>query len=96
MPPKIGEFLIKSGVRLTLIYGGTEFGCPTIPFANPNEPEGWEYIGFDDAASIRWESQGDGAYELQFMVSRWFACEAVVSNNIESRPANVTIWQSKT
>ncbi|KAF9044199.1 putative aminoadipate reductase [Panaeolus papilionaceus] len=67
MPPKIGEFLIKSGVRLALIYGGTEFGCPTIPFANPNEPEGWEYIGFDDAASIRWESQGDGAYELQFM-----------------------------
>ncbi|PPQ75729.1 hypothetical protein CVT24_002582 [Panaeolus cyanescens] len=70
MPPKTGNLLVKAGVQLTSVYGGTEIGCISVPFSNTEGPEDWEYTAFDNSLNIRWDPQGDGTFELQFL-----ACE---------------------
>ena len=71
MAPKIGEFLVASGVKLISAYGGTEFGVPTLPFKRKGDEEDWAYMEFSDRTKIRWVPQGDGTYECQFLVSAY-------------------------
>ncbi|KAF9044190.1 hypothetical protein BJ165DRAFT_1479638 [Panaeolus papilionaceus] len=103
MPPKVGNLLTKAGVRLSTIYGGTEFGCPSIVFANLDEPEGWEYVAFDRNVNIRWAPQGDGTYELQFLTCDYH--HLVVENMGNERgyatsdlwvphPTDPTLWKT--
>ena len=69
MAYKIGEFMVASGVTFTPMYGGTEFGSPTLPFKRKGDEEDWAYMEFSNRANIRWVPQGDGTYECQFLVS---------------------------
>ena len=68
MPSKLGDLLIHSGVHITPVYGATEFGGPAHFFRKDGDYKDWEYITFSDRCKIRWDPQGDGTYEAQFLV----------------------------
>ena len=71
MAPKLGDFMVASGILLFPVYGATEFGSPTLPFKRKGDEEDWVYMEFTDKAKIRWVPQGDGTYECQFLVSAY-------------------------
>ncbi|KAG6820230.1 putative NRPS-like protein biosynthetic cluster [Arthromyces matolae] len=43
LAPKLGNFLVDSGVRLHSVYGGTEFGSPAFSFTREGEDKDWDY-----------------------------------------------------
>jgi hypothetical protein len=63
--------MVASGVKLCLVYGGTEFGNPTLPFKRKGDEEDWAYMEFSNRAKVRWVPQGDGTHECQFMVGAY-------------------------
>jgi hypothetical protein len=67
----LGDMLIKRGVNLVSLYGGTEFGLPVRMFSSSagRTPEDWQYLELSESASPRWVDQGDGSFELQLLVS---------------------------
>jgi acyl-coenzyme A synthetase/AMP-(fatty) acid ligase len=71
VPTKLGNFMASSGVKLSPVYGGTEFGGPTYMLSRPGyDPENdWEWMSLDDRMNVRWDPQGDGTYECQLLVS---------------------------
>lgn len=71
---KTGDELVAAGVKLITFYAGTEFGAPVYTFygqeGDIRTAEDWEWIQFvTDEARPRLIPQGDGTYELQFLVS---------------------------
>lgn len=68
VPTKLGNFMTDAGVKLTPIFGGTEFGAPTYLKRRPGGYGDWEWITMDERVKIRWDPQGDGTYECQFLV----------------------------
>lgn len=79
-----GDKIVNAGVWLKSVYGGTEFGVPMSPLRLKEGEHGekdrkdwdigadsreWEWQAFAPNAELRWEAQGDGTYELIFMVS---------------------------
>ena len=68
MPTSIGNRLVKAGVPLIALYGGTEFGPSTHCFKERASEKDWEHMKFSDDLHLRWEDQGDGTYEAQFLV----------------------------
>lgn len=60
----------EAGIYPFAVYGGTEFGAFTM-LRRTDGPAGpdWEWMAFDERLSCRWIPQGDGSYELQFLVS---------------------------
>ncbi|KAJ7045929.1 putative aminoadipate reductase [Mycena alexandri] len=67
----VGNELARSGVALTSVYGGTEFGAPshTVPLAKDVADGDWMYIRFDSRANIRWVAHGDGLHEAVFLAT---------------------------
>jgi acyl-coenzyme A synthetase/AMP-(fatty) acid ligase len=67
---ELGDNLVARGVKLTSMYGGTEMNamCQCLPVG----PQEWAWLRFSDAAKPRWIDQGDGTYELQFLVRSLF------------------------
>ena len=76
---KTGDKLVAAGVKLTSVYGGTEFGTTTLAYY-PERPEDapydirsshdWEWMQMSERVNCRWIPQGDGTFELQLLVSR--------------------------
>ena len=60
--------MTESGVYITPVYGATEFGAPSCFFRQEGDEKDWEYLSFSDRVKIRWDPQGDGTYESQFLV----------------------------
>ncbi|KAF4610095.1 hypothetical protein D9613_010628 [Agrocybe pediades] len=71
VPTKLGNFMVNSGVNLCPIYGGTEFGGPTYMLRKPEGENAWEWISLDERLNVRWDPQGDGTYECQFINSEY-------------------------
>ncbi|KIM43694.1 hypothetical protein M413DRAFT_443603 [Hebeloma cylindrosporum] len=67
VPSKLGNFMTESGVYITPVYGATEFGAPSYFFRKEGDEKDWEYLSFSDRVKIRWDPQGDGTYETQFL-----------------------------
>jgi hypothetical protein len=63
--------LVKAGVNLVSLYGGTEFGLAVRALTTKagRTPEDWAYLELTDFASPRWVDQGNNTFELQFLVS---------------------------
>lgn len=59
---------MAAGVKLTSVYGGTEFGPLTHILRNSIEQHLWEWLRFGPNQSLRWVLQGDGTYECQLLV----------------------------
>jgi hypothetical protein len=79
LPTKVGNSLVEAGVPVVPLYGGTEFGTPIGYHVGVADKE-WEYVTFCHSVKPRWEDQGDGTYELQFLVcipSRIYICTDV-------------------
>ena len=70
LAPKIGDALVKQGVKMVSVYGGTEFGITSTisDGADERSPEDWNYMRFSKLTNIRWVPQGDGTFENQFLV----------------------------
>ena len=60
---------MRAGVRLRTLYGGTEFSACTRVFPKNASAEEWNWVQFVEHATIRWVDEGDGLYELVFLVS---------------------------
>ncbi|KAF8956587.1 acetyl-CoA synthetase-like protein [Flammula alnicola] len=69
VPSKLGNFMTESGVYIIPVYGATEFGAPSGFFRREGDEKDWEYLSFSDRADIRWDAQGDGTFESQFLTS---------------------------
>ncbi|KZP19768.1 NAD(P)-binding protein [Athelia psychrophila] len=69
---KIGDQLVKAGVKLYNAYGSTEVGSPTASFYENRDrsPEDWSYIRFSELVNVRFVPQPDGiTYESEFLDS---------------------------
>lgn len=87
--------MTDSGVKLCPIFGGTEFGAPTYLKRRPGGYGDWEWITMDDRVKIRWDPQGDGTYECQFLV-RLAGCSRSLSKvNHLLRPLRTINYQSR-
>ncbi|KAF7968546.1 hypothetical protein HWV62_30169 [Athelia sp. TMB] len=75
---KVGDSLARAGVNIAPLYGGTEFGCPTVLELSPLQESGisegsavgpseWAYVRFSKGVNTRWVPQGDDMFELQFL-----------------------------
>ena len=80
---KTGGRLQDEGVPLYPWYGGTEFGPHTKIFdidESENPAPGaktradWEWMAFTERVQPQWDPQGDGTYELQYIVSLLRPC----------------------
>jgi hypothetical protein len=78
LAPQAGVILRENGVRLHCSYGGTEFGAIATASLNPEDEDDWEYIEFSEICTPRWVPQGDGTYELQFLVRRQFCLRTLL------------------
>ncbi|KAF8955032.1 acetyl-CoA synthetase-like protein [Flammula alnicola] len=71
VPTKLGNFMTSAGVTLAPIYGGTEFGGPTYMARRPGGENDWEWFALDERLNVRWEPQGDGSFECQFLTNEF-------------------------
>ncbi|KAG1744621.1 putative aminoadipate reductase [Suillus paluster] len=67
LAPKIGNRLVDAGVKLSSLYGATEFGDITYFFRNEVEQKLWDWVRFGPNSKIRWVPQDDGTYECQVL-----------------------------
>ncbi|KAH9475908.1 putative NRPS-like protein biosynthetic cluster [Psilocybe cubensis] len=67
IPSKLGNYLTESGVHLCCVYGATEIGAPTYFGRRKEDVKEWDYLEFAESVKVRWEPQGDGTYDLQFL-----------------------------
>ncbi|KAJ3528253.1 hypothetical protein NM688_g8022 [Phlebia brevispora] len=91
---KSGTALVEAGVKLTGIYGTTEFGAPSnLNYAtvtkrtDGNAPveNDWEYMSFFDDLKYRMVPEGDGSYELQILTSDSHHPSPAVENLLDTR-----------
>lgn len=68
LAPQIGNAMVEAGVKLTSVYGATEFGAITHIFRNEGEQQLWDWLRFGQNSKIRWAPQDDGTYECQVLV----------------------------
>ncbi|KAJ7360799.1 putative aminoadipate reductase [Mycena albidolilacea] len=69
LAPRVGDSLFSQGINIVSVYGGTEFGAPTIVKRRQTEADTgeWAWFRFSSRTNIRWERQGDGTLECQFL-----------------------------
>lgn len=73
---KSGDALVAAGVKLCSVYGATELGSVSKAFdweaKDSNPPvkslKDWEWMQISDLTTPRWDAQGDGTFELNFLV----------------------------
>ncbi|KAF7341009.1 Acetyl-CoA synthetase-like protein [Mycena sanguinolenta] len=65
----VGDALFSQGVNILSIYGATEFGLPTFAKRRQAEVDAgeWAWFRFNNRVNVRWEPQGDGTFECQFL-----------------------------
>ncbi|KAG6867616.1 hypothetical protein C0993_000497 [Termitomyces sp. T159_Od127] len=100
--PKLGDSMVSKGVRLIPAYGGTEFGCPTIPIPRPGDESDWAYMEFSERAEVRWVPQGDGTFECQFLTTERHSLPVenlpdvrgyATSDLFEPHPTKLYLWK---
>ncbi|KAJ7360792.1 hypothetical protein DFH08DRAFT_1031008 [Mycena albidolilacea] len=69
LAPRVGDSLFCQGVNIVPIYGGTESGATTIVKRHQAEMDAgeWAWFRFSGRTNIRWEPQGEGTVECQFL-----------------------------
>lgn len=79
---QIGDTLTSQGVTLGTMYGGTEFPNPATPPPICNADPNWSWLRFTSkTVESKWDSQGDGTYELIVYVSlaKTISCTKLMS-----------------
>lgn len=80
-----GNKIIAAGVKMVSAYGCTEVGPVVDMFdlfegtRNNSDPnartaDDWQWIRISSLTKPRWVPQGDGQYELQFLVRECVRC----------------------
>ncbi|KAH0833866.1 putative nonribosomal peptide synthetase [Lanmaoa asiatica] len=64
---KTGDALVAAGVKLSSVYGATEFCAITYSFRSPTDQALWEWVRFGPNQRIRWAAQEDGTYECHVL-----------------------------
>ncbi|KAJ7146581.1 hypothetical protein C8R44DRAFT_757824, partial [Mycena epipterygia] len=69
LPSRVGDSLFSQSVNICAMYGGTEFGAPTVPRRTRAEIEAdeWAWMRFSRGVNVRWQPVGDGTFECQFL-----------------------------
>ncbi|KZT23998.1 putative aminoadipate reductase [Neolentinus lepideus HHB14362 ss-1] len=76
---KAGDVYVSNGVKISAVYGGTEFGAPSHMFdIHPDnkaqhikkDPKDWAWMRLGDQVKARWMDQGDGTYELHMITNK--------------------------
>lgn len=73
-----GNKLVEAGVPLQVVYGGTEFGVHSRLFGGDDSrgpSTEWQWVAFPDYLNCKWVAQGDGTFELHFLVSCFLLSE---------------------
>ena len=68
----VGDDLVRKGVRLLLVYGGTEFGMPVWHLHHGRTAQEWYWLEFCDSIRIQMiprPSEDEQLYELAVHVS---------------------------
>ncbi|CAK5265509.1 unnamed protein product [Mycena citricolor] len=64
---KVGDELVKEGVKIVQFFGATEFGLPNVIRADSG-PRDWAWLKFSETVKLRWVPEGDvNTFELQFL-----------------------------
>ncbi|KAF5349777.1 hypothetical protein D9758_010224 [Tetrapyrgos nigripes] len=69
IPTSAGDHLVSSGVRVRVVFGGTEFGIPTLLSLEDLDPQDWSAFAFSKQVKVRWIPNGDGLFRCQFLTS---------------------------
>ncbi|KAF7293887.1 Acetyl-CoA synthetase-like protein [Mycena chlorophos] len=64
---RIGDDLVREGVKIVPIYGGTEFGAGN--HVTTENCLAGEWMWMQPIENIRWEPVGDGTFECQFLTT---------------------------
>ncbi|KAJ7865231.1 putative aminoadipate reductase [Mycena leptocephala] len=66
---RVGDLLFSHGVNIVPVYGGTEFGTPTVTKRGKAEEDAgeWAWMRFSPRVNVRWVPLGDGTFECQFL-----------------------------
>ncbi|KAF8215565.1 acetyl-CoA synthetase-like protein [Mycena galopus ATCC 62051] len=69
LPSRVGESMFSQGVNIVPMYGTTEVGVPTLVERRQAELDAgeWSWFRFNSRVNIRWDTQGDGTFECQFL-----------------------------
>ncbi|KAF9007727.1 acetyl-CoA synthetase-like protein [Hymenopellis radicata] len=98
---QVGNNLSQRGIKLSSIYGATEYGAPvhTVPRVRDIADGDWSYIRFDSRAAIQWVSRGSGLYEAIIMATETHqlsACnvaEGFATSDLFERHPSKDLWK---
>ncbi|KAH9928993.1 hypothetical protein B0H21DRAFT_700203 [Amylocystis lapponica] len=109
-----GNKLTSAGVNIYSCYGATEAGTlSTLMDISDNDADpvnrtraDWEYISLPSICNVRWVSQGDGTFELQFISCPTHKCSVEnieletgergysTSDVFEPHPTKAGLWRT--
>ncbi|KAJ7446336.1 putative aminoadipate reductase, partial [Mycena latifolia] len=69
LPRRLGDALVRAGLKIQTVYGATEFGTISSMLPYPEDKHEWEWFRFSDKVNVRWMPQGDGTFECQVLHS---------------------------
>ncbi|KAJ7699512.1 hypothetical protein B0H17DRAFT_848923, partial [Mycena rosella] len=78
LPQRIGDDLVKQGLRLISAYGATEFGALSSLIPYEDDIKEWAWFRVSPLVKVRWAPQGDGTFECQILA--WENHTAMVDN----------------
>ncbi|KAJ7794428.1 Alpha/Beta hydrolase protein [Mycena olivaceomarginata] len=78
LPQRIGDDLVKQGLRLISAYGATEFGTLSSLIPYEDDIKEWAWFRVSPLVKVRWAPQGGGTFECQILA--WENHTAMVDN----------------
>ncbi|KAF5349781.1 hypothetical protein D9758_010220 [Tetrapyrgos nigripes] len=69
IPTTTGDHLVSSGVRLRVVFAGTEIGVPSLLSLEDLDPQDWNVFAFSKQTKVRWIPHGEGLFRCQFLTS---------------------------
>ncbi|KAF5349787.1 hypothetical protein D9758_010217 [Tetrapyrgos nigripes] len=69
IPTSAGDHLVSSGVRLRVVFAGTEIAVPSLLSLEDLDPQDWNAFAFSKHIKVRWIPHGEGLFRCQFLTS---------------------------
>ncbi|KAF7293800.1 Nonribosomal peptide synthetase [Mycena chlorophos] len=66
---KVGDVLVRRGVKFGQVYGATEFGAVNKLVPTGLEEHEWSWMEMSERARVRWEATEKGIFEAQFLTT---------------------------
>ncbi|KAF7299625.1 Acetyl-CoA synthetase-like protein [Mycena chlorophos] len=66
---KVGDDLVRRGVKFGQVYGSTESGPTNKLVATGLDKHEWSWMEMSERAQVRWEPAGNGIFEAQYLTA---------------------------